>query len=103
VEFPNQLMGLVLNLEEDNVGVAVFGDVTAVKEGDLVKRTGRIAEVPAGPALVGRVVNALGIPVDGKGPINSRTGAASRSRPRASSRVRPSTSRCRPASRPSTR
>jgi len=71
VEFPNQLMGLVLNLEEDNVGVAIFGGVTAVKEGDLVKRTGRIAEVPVGPALVGRVVNALGIPVDGKGPIAS--------------------------------
>jgi F-type H+/Na+-transporting ATPase subunit alpha len=71
VEFPNQLMGIVLNLEEDNVGVAVFGDVTSVKEGDVVKRTGRIADVPVGPALAGRVVNALGLPIDGKGPIDS--------------------------------
>ncbi len=73
VEFPNQLMGIVLNLEEDNVGVAVFGEVTAVKEGDVVKRTGRIADVPVGKALAGRVVNALGLPIDGKGPIESPT------------------------------
>jgi F-type H+-transporting ATPase subunit alpha len=72
VEFPNQLMGIVLNLEEDNVGVAVFGEVTAVKEGDTVKRTGRIADVPVGDALKGRVVNALGQPVDGKGAIESK-------------------------------
>jgi F-type H+-transporting ATPase subunit alpha len=71
VEFPGGLFGLVLNLEEDNVGVAIFGESTSVKEGDQVKRTGRIAEVPAGPALVGRVVNALGQPIDGKGPIES--------------------------------
>ncbi len=71
VEFPGQLMGLVLNLEEDNVGVAIFGDATKVKEGDPVKRTSRIAEVPVGPALVGRVVNSLGLPVDGKGPIDT--------------------------------
>ncbi len=71
VEFPDQLYGLVLNLEEDNVGVAIFGEASAVKEGDIVKRTGRIADVPVGPALVGRVVNALGQPVDGKGPIDS--------------------------------
>ena len=73
VEFPNQLMGIVLNLEEDNVGVAVFGEVTAVKEGDVVKRTGRIADVPVGKALAGRVVNALGLPIDGKGPIETPT------------------------------
>ncbi len=73
VEFPNQLMGIVLNLEEDNVGVAVAGEVTAVKEGDVVKRTGRIADVPVGKALAGRVVNALGMPIDGKGPIESPT------------------------------
>ncbi|MFO0644836.1 MAG: F0F1 ATP synthase subunit alpha [Polyangiales bacterium] len=73
LEFPNQLMGIVLNLEEDNVGVAVFGEVTAVKEGDLVKRTGRIADVPVGKALAGRVVNALGLPIDGKGPIETPT------------------------------
>jgi hypothetical protein len=71
LEFPNQLMGMVLNLEEDNVGVAIFGEVTAVKEGDLVKRTGRIADVPVGEALAGRVVNALGLPIDGKGPIET--------------------------------
>jgi F-type H+/Na+-transporting ATPase subunit alpha len=71
VEFPGGLFGLVLNLEEDNVGVAIFGESTTVKEGDQVKRTGRIADVPAGPALVGRVVNALGQPIDGKGPIES--------------------------------
>ncbi len=71
VEFPGRLMGMVLNLEEDNVGVAIFGSDRAIKEGDTVKRTGRIVEVPVGPALVGRVVNALGQPVDGKGPIES--------------------------------
>ena len=71
VEFPDQLYGLVLNLEEDNVGVAIFGEASAVKEGDVVKRTGRIMDVPVGPALVGRVVNALGQPVDGKGAIES--------------------------------
>jgi F-type H+-transporting ATPase subunit alpha len=71
VEFPGGLMGLILNLEEDNVGVAVFGSDQHVREGDVVKRTGRIIDVPVGPALVGRVVNALGQPIDGKGPIDS--------------------------------
>jgi F-type H+/Na+-transporting ATPase subunit alpha len=71
VEFPGDLVGMVLNLEEDNVGVAIFGNDQLVREGDTVKRTGRIIDVPAGPALVGRVVNALGQPVDGKGPIES--------------------------------
>ena len=72
VEFPGKIMGMVLNLEEDNVGVAIFGSDTTIKEGDTVKRTGRIVEVPAGPALIGRVVNALGQPVDGKGPIETK-------------------------------
>jgi F-type H+-transporting ATPase subunit alpha len=72
VEFPGHLMGLVLNLEQDNVGVALFGDTSGVKEGDTVKRTGRIMEVAVGEATVGRVVNALGQPVDGKGPIESK-------------------------------
>jgi len=72
VEFPGGIFGLVLNLEQDNVGVAVLGDATAVKEGDTVKRTGRIADVPVGDACIGRVVNALGQPVDGKGPIESK-------------------------------
>ncbi|MFM2417681.1 MAG: hypothetical protein RL385_2404 [Pseudomonadota bacterium] len=71
VEFPGDLMGLILNLEEDNVGVALFGSDRLVREGDTVKRTGRIIDVPVGPALVGRVVNALGQPIDGKGPIES--------------------------------
>ena len=72
VEFPHDLMGLVLNLEEDNVGVALMGEGQEIREGDVVKRTGRIAEVPVGPGMVGRVVNALGQPVDGKGPIASK-------------------------------
>jgi F-type H+-transporting ATPase subunit alpha len=72
VEFPNSLFGLVLNLEQDNVGVALFGDTSGVKEGDTVKRTGRIMDVPVGEATVGRVVNALGQPIDGKGPIESK-------------------------------
>src|SRR4051794_37663457 len=71
VEFPGGLYGLVLNLEQDNVGVALFGDTSGVKEGDTVRRTGRIMEVPVGEATVGRVVNALGQPIDGKGPIDS--------------------------------
>ena len=71
VEFTGGLVGMVLNLEEDNVGVAIFGSDLTVREGDTVKRTGRIVEVPVGPALLGRVVNALGQPVDGKGPIDT--------------------------------
>src|SRR5262245_21140545 len=72
VEFPGQIFGLVLNLEQDNVGVAVLGDAKEVREGDLVKRTNRIADMPVGDALAGRVVNALGQPVDGKGPIETK-------------------------------
>ncbi len=71
LEFPHSIMGVVLNLEEDNVGAALFGDPEAVKEGDEVKRTGKIAEVPVGDAMLGRVVNALGQPIDDKGPIKS--------------------------------
>jgi F-type H+-transporting ATPase subunit alpha len=71
LEFPGNLMGLVLNLESDNVGAACFGDVSNVKEGSVVKRTGRILDVPVGEALVGRVVNALGQAIDGKGPIET--------------------------------
>src|SRR5271166_1118612 len=71
LEFPGNLMGLVLNLEADNVGAVCFGDVSNVKEGSVVKRTSRILDVPVGEALVGRVVNALGQPVDGKGPIET--------------------------------
>ncbi len=71
LEFPSGTKGMVLNLEEDNVGVAVLGDFSAIKEGDEVRRTGRIVEVPVGEALLGRVVNALGEPIDGLGPIES--------------------------------
>ncbi|MGH7787235.1 MAG: F0F1 ATP synthase subunit alpha [Candidatus Binatia bacterium] len=73
LEFPNNIYGLVLNLEEDHVGAAIFGEAHEVHEGDEVKRTGRIAEVPVGEALLGRVVDALGQPIDGKGPIQSNT------------------------------
>lgn len=69
LEFPGGILGLALNLEEDNVGVAIMGDDTHIKEGDLVKRTGRIAEVPVGEAVLGRVVTTTGEPIDGKGPI----------------------------------
>jgi F-type H+-transporting ATPase subunit alpha len=71
LEFPHSIYGLVLNLEEDNVGAALFADPESVREGDEVKRTGRIAEVPVGDELLGRVVNALGQPIDGKGPIKT--------------------------------
>jgi F-type H+-transporting ATPase subunit alpha len=71
VEFPGNLFGLTLNLEQDNVGVAVLGEASGVKEGDIVKRTGRIADVPVGDAVIGRIVNAIGQPIDGKGNIES--------------------------------
>ena len=70
LEFPGGLYGMVLNLEEDNVGAAVLGEVVHIKEGDTVKRTGRIVEVPVGKSVIGRVVNPLGQPLDGKGPIS---------------------------------
>jgi F-type H+-transporting ATPase subunit alpha len=73
VEFNGGLRGMVLNLEEDNVGVAIMGSGRHVKEGDLVRRTGRIIEVPVGEALLGRVVDALGVPIDGQGPIAAET------------------------------
>ena len=71
LEFPGGLYGVALNLEEDSVGVVLLGEDTQIREGDPVKRTGRIAEVPVGEALVGRVVDAIGMPIDGKGPIHS--------------------------------
>jgi F-type H+-transporting ATPase subunit alpha len=72
LEFPHGIMGLVLNLEEDNVGVAVMGDDIELQEGDICKRTGKIAQVPVGAAVVGRVVDSLGAPLDGKGPIDAK-------------------------------
>ncbi len=72
LEFPNGVYGMALNLEEDAVGAVLFGEDTLVREGDVVKRTGRIMQTAVGPALIGRVVNAIGQPIDGKGPINSQ-------------------------------
>ena len=72
VELPNGVFGMALNLEEDNVGLVLFGDSRLVREGDLAKRTGRVVEVPVGPEMLGRVVNPLGQPIDGKGPINAK-------------------------------
>ncbi|AJF07686.1 F0F1 ATP synthase subunit alpha [Geoalkalibacter subterraneus] len=71
LEFPGGVMGMVLNLEEDNVGAAIFGDYEHIKEGSIVKRTEKIVQVPVGEALVGRVVNGIGIPIDGKGEIKT--------------------------------
>jgi ATP synthase F1, alpha subunit len=73
LEFPNEVYGMVLNLEEDNVGAVLLGDSFAISEGDTVKTTGRVVEVPVGDALTGRVVNALGRPIDGKGPIQTES------------------------------
>src|ERR671928_1534009 len=69
IEFPHGVSGIAMNLEEDQVGSVLLGDYTEIKEGDEVKRTRRIMSVPVGDALIGRVVNALGQPIDGKGPI----------------------------------
>jgi len=71
LEFPGGIYGMVLNLEEDNIGCVILGPYTGIREGDTVKRTGRIVEVPVGDAMIGRVVNSLGQPIDGKGPINT--------------------------------
>lgn len=76
LEFPHEVRGLALNLEEDKVGAVLFGEFQAIKEGDVVKRTGRIMEVPVGDALIGRVVDALGNPIDNRGPIMTDTRSA---------------------------
>ncbi|HPX55084.1 MAG TPA: F0F1 ATP synthase subunit alpha [Syntrophales bacterium] len=72
LEFPGGILGMVLNLEVDNVGVAILGEVTHIKEGDIVKRTGKIAQVPVGEEVLGRVIDATGAPIDGKGPIDAK-------------------------------
>src|SRR6266545_1978006 len=72
IEFPHEVFGIALNLEEDSVGTVLLGDYKAIKEGDIVKRTGRIISVPVGDAMLGRVVNALGQPIDGKGPVQTK-------------------------------
>ena len=71
LEFPGEVYGMVLNLEEDNVGAVLLGSQKNINEGDTVKTTGRVVEVPVGDAMLGRVVNALGQPIDGKGPIQT--------------------------------
>ncbi|WP_291634274.1 F0F1 ATP synthase subunit alpha [Clostridium sp.] len=71
LEFPNGIFGMALNLEQDNVGCVLLGPEKGIKEGDIVKRTCKLVEVPVGEALIGRVVNALGVPIDGKGPVNT--------------------------------
>ncbi|HSS36656.1 MAG TPA: F0F1 ATP synthase subunit alpha, partial [Patescibacteria group bacterium] len=72
LEFPGGVMGMALNLEEETVGAVILGNSTAIKEGDTVKTTGRVVEVPVGPELLGRVVDPLGRPLDDKGPINAK-------------------------------
>jgi len=72
VQFPNDVVGMVLNLEEDSVGVVLFGEDRLIKEGDTVKRTGKIVQVPVGKELLGRVVDPLGNPIDGRGPVNAK-------------------------------
>jgi len=72
IEFQNGVFGMALNLEEDGVGAVLFGEDSLVKEGDIVRRTGRIMDVPVGEAMIGRVINAIGQPIDGKGPINTK-------------------------------
>src|SRR6476620_10868758 len=71
VDFGSNVFGMVLNLEEESVGIAVLGDDTTIKEGSVVKRTGKIVQVPVGEALLGRIVNALSIPIDGKGDLKA--------------------------------
>ena len=85
LEFPQNTFGMALNLEQDSVGAVVLGDYKHISEGDTVKTTGRILEVPIGEALLGRVVDALGNPIDGKGPLNrdGRSRADRKSRARA--------------------
>src|SRR4030042_5306813 len=72
LEFPHKIMGMVLNLETDNVGAAILGEDVHIKEGDLVKRTNRIVQVPVGDAMLGRVVDSIGPPIDGKGPVDAQ-------------------------------
>ena len=102
VEFPHGVFGMVLNLEEDNVGCMVFGESREIREGDTVKRTGRVASMPVGEGMLGRVVNPLGQPIDGRGPIKTEKLSPSNGRRSASSSGSPSRSPCRPGSRPST-
>src|SRR4030043_916096 len=71
LEFPDGIYGMALNLDEDNIGAMILGDIAHIEQGDQVKRTGKVLSVPVGDALVGRIVNAVGQPIDGKGPIHT--------------------------------
>ena len=102
VEFPDGSYGMAQNLEEDTVSIVILGSDAGIKEGDTVKRTGRVVSVPVGEALIGRVVNALGQPIDGKGVIVHEGYRPIEMPPPASSTVNPSTSPFRPVSRLST-
>jgi F-type H+-transporting ATPase subunit alpha len=104
VEFPGAgLKGMALNLETDNVGIVIFGDDKNIREGDTVQRTGAIVDVPVGKGLLGRVVDGLGNPIDGKGPLQAEKRMRAEVKAPASSRASRCMSRCRPASRRSTR
>ena len=102
LEFPGGVYGMAQNLEEDLVGAVILGSDQNIREGDTVKRTKRIVEVPVGEAMLGRVVDALGKPIDGTGPIIPRRRVPLKARRRASLNARPLMCRCRPASRQST-
>ena len=104
LELPHNVMGLVLNLEEDSIGAVLMGEDTLIKEGDQVKRTGKVIQVPVGEALIGRVVNPLGVPLDDKGPIETTEFRPVEFKaPGVIDRQNGQASRCRPASKPSTR
>ncbi len=94
VEFPGGVKGMALNLESDNVGIVIFGDDRGIKEGDTVKRTGAIVDVPVGKGLLGRVVDALGNPIDGKGPLTDVTRARVEVKAPGIIRANPFPSRC---------
>lgn len=102
LQFGEDTYGMAQNLEEDNVGAVILGSDRNIKEGDIVKPTGAVVEVPVGTALIGRVVNALGQPLDGKGPIEAEAKRPVESPAQACCRENRSASLCRPASRPLT-
>jgi F-type H+-transporting ATPase subunit alpha len=102
LELPHDVVGLALNLESDNVGAVLFGPWEKIVEGDTVKRTNRLLEIPVGDALLGRIVSPLGQPLDGKGEINTTETRPAEFKAPASSSASRSRSRCRPASRRST-
>ncbi len=102
VQFESGTYGMAQNLEENSVSIVLLGDDEGIKEGSTIKRTGKVVSVPVGEGMIGRVVNALGQPIDGKGPIEAADYRAIERRHPASWTVSPSSSLCRPALRPST-